>query len=285
MLAEMKRDFITYARTLPKPYEEYNINELADGYCKAKDEDDEWNKNVYISALILRFWYTIEKMYIKNSGLNFERVEFLTWLVDAIEYACKYRAWQNPNKKVNAQQCINQCIETIRLQKYYGYHLDKNKANLMSVSLDTPLSSDADSATVVDTLAAPDKSDFERYGYSSAEILIQDYVNNNKIIEAIILDTIAFNDVQKHTKQVIKEVDENGEEYKYTKHTTEFWPYKLVQLVSKLPSDYAQYFAKKYAVGINALEASLNTLRASNNQKIYKYLDKTLADAKIVLSQ
>ena len=66
MLGEAKKDFIVYARTLDKPYEEYKIDELATAYCNACDAGDEWGKSVYISALVLRFWYQINKMYMAN---------------------------------------------------------------------------------------------------------------------------------------------------------------------------------------------------------------------------
>ena len=111
MLNETKRDLTSWARQLTKPYESYSIDELADAYCEAVDTDNEQLKNVYISALILRFWYTIDKMYKSNTVAPcLEYEDFFWWLYEAIEYACKYRGWKDPTKKLNAQQCINKCI-------------------------------------------------------------------------------------------------------------------------------------------------------------------------------
>jgi hypothetical protein len=128
MLNETKRDLTFLARKLVKPYEQYSIDELADAYCDAVDNSNEALKNIYISALILRFWYTIDKMYKSNNVAPcLEYEDFFWWLYEAIEYACKYRGWRDPSKNLNAQQCINKCINTIKLQKYYNLRLDKNK--------------------------------------------------------------------------------------------------------------------------------------------------------------
>ena len=70
MLRETKRDLTNQARRLMKPYELYSIDELADAYCDAVDTGNEALKDIYISALILRFWYTIDKMYTPHPPLR-----------------------------------------------------------------------------------------------------------------------------------------------------------------------------------------------------------------------
>jgi hypothetical protein len=282
MLQETKRDLIECARKLSQPYESYSIDELANAYCDATDRNDDTLKNVYISALILRFWYSIDKMYKNNTVapcLDYE--DFFWWLYEAIEYACKYRGWRDSSKKLNAQQCINKCIETIKLQKYYNLRLDKNKTVNYCVSIDTPIYSDGDDTekTLGDTLEDEDN----RIDISTDTVisLVQSYINNNKIIEAILIDNIAFNDVQKHHKRVIKTTDAEGETYRYTEHSSEFWPYRLVQIVSKLPDTYKKDFMAKYNISEEKLSTVLAIISKSTNQKIYRYLDKCLADLKV----
>ena len=87
-----------------------------------------------------------------------------------------------------------------------------------------------------------------------------------------------------NTKKVVKTVDDEGKSYKYTQHTSEFWPFKCVQILSNLPDDYADYFCKHYKVVVKELEAALSAIRKANNQKLYKYLDKTLSDTKQMFS-
>jgi hypothetical protein len=276
MLNETKKDLTFHARKLVKPYEYYSIDELADAYCDAVDNGDETLKDIYISALILRFWYTIDKMYKANNvAPSLEHEDFFWWLYEAIEYACKYRGWRDPSKKLNAQQCINKCIDTIKLQKYYDLRLDKRKAVNNSCSIDTPLGDDS-GKTIGDMLEAEEYVD--DHSTDDAIYLVQSYINRNKIIEAILLDNIAFNDVQRYSKKTIKTQNCEGEPIKYVEHSSEFWPYRLIQIVSKLPATYKSYFMDRYNISEEKLSAILDVIDRANNQKLYRYLDKTLAE-------
>ena len=257
------------------------IQLMLDRYCLAKDANDEHRKNLYVSGLMLRFWYVISKLQARSPIPGLEYDDFMDWLYEAIEYACKYRAWQDPTKKVNAQQAINQCIETIRVQKYYDLNLQKNKVNQMTFSLDAEFDDD-DEATLLDTLVDEDAEVIREHqeGTEAAYALVQSCINKKKLIEAIILDTIAFNDVQKVQKKVVKGVDAEGNPTKYTQTSSEFWPFRCVQILSNLPIDYASYFKKHYNVLESELNAAISTIRAANNQKLYRYLRSTLNGAK-----
>ena len=279
MLTETKKDLTNQARKLLKPYEQYSIDELADAYCEAVDNNDDTLKDIYISALILRFWYTIDKMYKANTvAPSLEHEDFFWWLYEAIEYACKYRGWRDPSKKLNAQQCINKCIDTIKLQKYYDLRLDKRKVVNYTCSLDTPLGGDDDGGkTIGDMLESEEVVDNVTVD-DDAVLLVQSYINRDKIIEAILLDNIAFNDVQKHFKKTVKTVNSEGESVRYTEHSSEFWPYRLIQIVSKLPDTYKSYFSNRYNISDEKLTAVLEVIDKANNQKLYRYLDKTIAE-------
>ncbi len=280
MLNETKKDLVMQARRLAKPYEQYSIDELADAYCDAVDSNNDTLKNVYISALILRFWYTIDKMYKANTvAPSLEHEDFFWWLYEAIEYACKYRGWRDTDKKLNAQQCINKCIDTIKLQKYYDLRLDKRKTVNHCCSIDASIGEDLEGGhrTLADILESEDNLD-DCYADDDAIMLIQSYINRNKIIEAILLDNIAFNDVQRHFKKTIKTKNADGEAIRYVEHSSEFWPYRLVQIVSKLPSEYKHYFLDRYSITEDKLSAILDVIGRANNQKLYRYLRQTLAE-------
>lgn len=286
MLNATKKDLISQARQLTMPYESYTIDELANAYCDAIDNKNEILKNIYISALILRFWYKIDKLYKSNTVAPcLDRTDFFWVVYEAIEYACKYRGWKNPEKKLNAQQCINKCINTIMLQKYYDLRLDKNKAVNFCCSLDTPVCGDSEDKvkTLADILESNDT--IENTSNLSTIMLIQNYINRNKIIEAILLDNIAFNDVQRTSKRQIKTTRVDGTPYKYTEHYSEFWPYRLVQLVSKLPNTYKDSFLARYDISEEKLTAVLDVIDRSTNQKLYRYLRQTLSELKMTLAQ
>lgn len=281
MLNDTKRDLTLCASQLMLPYEAYSIDELADAYCDAVDAGNETLKSIYISALVLRFWHKIDKMYRSNTVAPcLEHEDFFWWLYEAIEYACKYRGWRDPAKNLNAQQCINKCIDTIKLQKYYNLRLDKNKTVNHCSSMDSIIGEQKDGSnkTLADMLEAEEAPcEFEDYDIM---MLIQDYINNNKIIEAIIIDNIAFNDVQKYSKKTIKTTNATGENIRYTEHSSEFWPYKLVQIVSKLPVTYKSSFMKRYNISEEKLTAVLEIINKGPNSKLYKYLKNCLNELK-----
>lgn len=281
MLNETKRDLTLCARKLAKPYETYSIDELADAYCDAVDTNNSTLKDIYISALILRFWSKIDKMYKANTVAPcLEYEDFYEWLYEAIEYACKYRGWKDPSKNLNAQQCINKCLETIKLQKYYNLRLDKNKTVNHCCSMDAPIVDGGDDAkTLGETLEAEET--FDDHSSDAVQMLVQSYINRNKVIEAILIDTIAFNDVQKHFKRVVKTQNAEGEPVRYTEHSSEFWPYKLVQIVSKLPATYKKTFMERYNISEEKLSAVLTAIDKANNQKLYRYLKDCLAELRV----
>jgi hypothetical protein len=268
---------------------------MADRYCLASDIGDEAAKDKYISGLMMRFWYTIGKTMMKSATLPLDFDDYVMMVYEALEYAFKYRAWQPktledgtkvPPKIGNASTAIHQCIETIRLQYHYDYNLDKHRANWDNISMDTPIDSE-EKSTLGDTLIDEDYEDTanSNLGTSAAISMVQTYINRNKLVEAIILDTIAFNDVQKTTKQTVKDLDIEGNPRKYTKVYKEFWPYRCVQILSTLPADYATYFNRKYLVNAEEFDAALSAVRKANNQKLYRFLDRTLADARGVFSR
>ena len=280
MLTETKNDLIYEARKLVRPYESYSIDELADAYCDAVDSQNETLKSIYISALILRFWHKIDKMYRANTvAPSLEYEDFFWWLYEAIEYACKYRGWRDAEKNLNAQQCINKCIDTIKLQKYYNLRLDKNKAVNHCTSMDTPMYGDDESVrTLGDTIETEET--YDDLNGTDAMMLIQGYINKNKIIEAILLDNIAFNDVNRYYKKTIKTKNSSGEDYKYVEHSSEFWAYKLVKIINEISSsaEYEAVFARRYTISDSKLTASLEALHKMNNQKIYKSIRRTLSE-------
>ena len=281
MFSELRNSFITVAGT---GYEEEDINSMFDTYCTALDTNDEATKDKYIARIILRFWSKINKIYTSNKNACASIEEAYDILVDAINYNCKYRGWQDPDKNINAQQALNKCISTIILQRHYDNRLDKNKANFNAVSLDAPAnldnSADGDEVqTLMDKLETEQSTDVEAQTDIAVESIVQDYINRNKIVEAIIIDTIAFQDTIRHTSETKKITDsETGETVRETTHYSEFWPYKAVQYLSKLPESYDVYFKKKYMVPDITFEKAIEAVRAANNQKLYKYVNKTLID-------
>jgi len=268
-----------------KPYKE-TIRIMLDGFCKATDECDEHRKNLFIAGLMLRFWDKIGKLEQACPNIGMHGEDFVDWLYEAIILACEYRKWQK-DESVNAQQCINQCVETVRVRHYYEMNLDKHKASYSTISLELPIGEESDGGvqktlgdTIVDEQAEQEVKLAD--GDSLARHVVQAFLNRNRIVEAIILDVIAFGDTVKENKKVKKGIDENGETYKYTTYTQEFWRFKAVQLLANLPEDYFDYFVESYSVKTEAFKAALEVLKKANNNKLYRELDASLRAAKTI---
>lgn len=294
MLTAMFNDFRAWARVLKEEEGiDYTtkgrevIQLMADGYYVSQITGDTHGQNKYIAGLMLRFWYKIKELKEKASSISgLDYADFAQLLFAEIHRACMDQAWNQPGATVNAQQVINQCIASrIVPALYYDSNLQKNKANMNTFSLETELDDDG-KTTLLDTLLDENDVDQRKYNEDaeSAIYLIQNCINKKKLVEAIILDTIAFNDVQKITKKVVKSTDEEGRAVKYTQHISEFWPYKCVQLLSNLPEDYVCYFSKQYDVIENELIAAVDAIKKANNQKLYRYLDRTLEDTKVMFN-
>lgn len=268
-LYDTKKELIMIASVLPKRYEEYDINYLADNYCKALDEKDDENINLFLATLLLRFWYVIDKMFQKCKTLGISREDCFNKLYECINAACYYRAWQNPEKHTNAQACINQVIASRGVPALvYEANLQKNFRATMS--LDEEIDSDS-RASRVDLLE--DQNSRVRYDEPLDEIAT--LVASGNIIEAIVADNIAYKDVFKHEEKTVKEVRDDGTIYKHKQYTTSFWPFKLVQELNLLDENYIEYFITKYCVNSEKFVAAFNQLKKANNQKKYKYVDKT----------
>lgn len=258
------------------------IDLMANRYCAALDSGDDRNMNKYVAGLMLRFWNSVGRLMLKSQNLPLEYDDFISWLYEAINYACKYRAWQNPEKSCNAQQAINQCIETIRHQHYYDFNLDKKKSLINYNSMDEVLGDGEASYTLGEVLPDTDSQEYmERLeADSSAKSMIQYHINHKKPVEAIILDVIANNDCFHMKKETRTVVTAEGVEEKYTEAWQEFWEYRCVQILGNLPEDYEEYFCSTYNIKPLDLALAVNAIRTAKNSKLYRFLRQTLANAR-----
>lgn len=275
------KDFKNQASKI-KNYEKLTITELANGYCEAMDSNS--NKaDQYFSALVLRFWYKISRAYQKNHNvLKVSMEDCYDWLIGAIMQACAKdaRIWQK-DSSVSAQAAINQVFST-RFEKmaYYESNLLKNKGAHSVISLDAPITEGDDENKTIGDLVADESSEIEKEGEASS--FIQSLLDKNKVVEAIILDNIADaeKDVFRYKKRTVKETNSSGEAVKYEKKSSEFWPFKLMQELNDLDTEYVDYFLQRYNVSKEAFSAAMTVISKANNQKKYRMLRATLKNVK-----
>ena len=269
------KDFKTMASRI-KDQESLTITELADRYCEAIDGNKSDLANEYFSALVLRFWWKIQKAYTKNkAALRVSKEDCYDWLISSIMMACdkSARIWQK-NPDINAQQAINQVFST-RFEKmaYYESNLLKNKGAHVTCSLDEPIGNqDDDKGHTIGDFIADETNEIEKEGDVTG--FIHSLLDKDKVVEAIIFDNIADpdKDVFKYKKKTIKTTNADGEKVKYIKHTSEFWEFKLIKELNELDGNYKNYFLAKYKVSTGAVNAALDVIARANNQKKYRML-------------
>lgn len=275
-LYETKKDLTKQARLLPYRYEDADITDLSNNFLAAREVNNERNMGIYISAVILRFWYKIDQMYQKVKTCGYDRNDCFDRLYDCIITAMDYHAWQDPEKHTNAQACINQVLAG-RGVPAMVYEANLQKNTRAAVSTDQLL--DDESGVTVGDMIADDKVVVD----DTAASYIQCLIKKNKIVEAIIADTIAYNDVFKHEKKTVKEEKENGDKYVYSDCSSKFWPFKVVQELNDINDRYVSYFAGKYVINMDKLNAAVEALNKANNQKKYKMIDSSLKALKEVM--
>jgi len=279
-LADMKTMCINFASCLGD-YKKIDTTDLANGYCEALDNEDETYKNYYMSALVLRFWNRITELHEENPTLKLDYGDYYSWVAQAVMLACDKanRDWQK-NIKLNAHQVINQILLTrFKAQAYYDANLAIHKANYNTMSLDTSANEEDTEKNFVDMLEDNDSLTHEED--VNARTMVQNLINQNKVVEAIIVDLICFSDTYTMDKKVSKILDaETGKERKITTYTPTFKRSKLNKLLSSISDSYVEYFADRYVINQVILERVAEAIKTTDTSKLYKSIDATLENLK-----
>ena len=224
---------------------EYDIDILANAYVKAIDEKDDLNKDLYFSALIIRYWHMI--LYFKNKSPNVDMEEIFSWICDGIQKACKYRGWLNDpkliGKRKSAEKCINQAITSVRAQFYVISNAQKRKQEFLDESkvfLDSLEEREADSYLGVDDVFYPVDVD-----------IVRALLKDKQYIDSVVVDLIMNGDCV----------------------TSKLSLCKLKKTLHSLGANYFDYFKRKYDCKDitrveNAISTNLNMSRFNMNQLI-----------------
>ena len=292
-----------------KTYQELTKNELANGYCDwdekaafATDENEkakaESMRSHYWAALLLRYWYKIFAWMAKSASLQLPPEEFFYWLNASLEDAFFYRSWRklrrkelnNPNSEwienpnytemednAVADRSINWACSTRRGAEYQAANKYKRKANTQAISIDKTFDEDGYSILDREGLST------EGSGYNGIKSLINLFLEEDKTIEALIVDNIAFGDslkedknkyiytyIEKNEKDEDVEVSETNYRYAH-----EFNARKLVKQLTSINEKYfTEYFIKEYHV--QDYQPILTKLKSLDNSNLYKEIEKTL---------
>lgn len=279
-------------------HEDYKLypkdeTKVANLYLEARANGNKILEEAYLAILMLRHWKDGENLYNKTRTTAFaiDKEDIMQVLFERIQYACSYAGW-NKNPKLNAQQCIKMAISTEVKNMYYFSNLDKYKANFYTMSMDAPLKEGGDgddkAANLGNIISEDNGFDIKHGLYetsdtylSSGADIVNTFIKTNNIVEAIILDTIANNDVFREQKTITKTIDpETNKTRTHKRVTQEFWPHKLVQALNALPISYFNYFIDKYKVKPEIAQIAIDQIGKSSNTKLYKYINSTLDKAR-----
>lgn len=293
-----------------KGYQELSKNDLANGYCDwdevsafTKDKNEkikaETMKSRYWAALLLRYWFKIYKWMNESKSLNLLPTDFFDWLDASLQDAFFYRSWRklrrkelnNPNSEwienpqykemsdnAVADRSINWACSTRRGAEYQALNKHKRKANTQALSIDKTF--DEDGYSILDREGLSTNGS----GYNGIKSLINLFLEENKVIEALIIDNIAFGDSVKEDKIKYNYTyvdDETKEEVNETtyRYAHQFNPRKLVKQLTDINEKYfTDYFNKEYHV--TDYHPILETLKKLDNSKLYKEIEKTLMSIK-----
>ena len=291
---------------------DYNLltkTELANGYCDAEEAGDEVKRSQYWAALMLRYWYKIYEWIQNSKSCKLQPADFVEWLHNSLYDAFYYRAWRweyeavvqhgkfiewklddNGNKIPNEHywkvdpnapdKSINYFIGARRGKEYQALNKQKRKANALTYSLDAHLEDTGDYA--LEKAGAVEEPEYN----SGIHYAVCKYLNQDRTIEALILDGIACQDSLKEIKKSHYEIDEEvNEETGEIKQVKEkiytydyvFDPRKLVKHLNTINKSFMEnYFSIEYDIPLSMCEKILTKLKGLNNSKLYNYIKKTL---------
>lgn len=303
-ISEQQRVYIDCASGLGD-YQSMSKLELANGYCEAENASDEIKRSQYWAALMLRYWYRIYEWMKNSSSCKLQLEDFVNWLNDALYIAFYYRSWwweyeavvrhgkliewkldENGNKIPNehywkidaaaADRSINYFLNAQRGREYQALNKDLRKSNVLYDSLD-------ESVEVCGDLALEQSgatSDFDHL--NSIKDLVRKFIAQNRSLEAMIIDGIAYHSSFKEIRHELPELVEDPENplpFKREKfsYEHEFCPRLLVKHLSTIDENFMEtYFKPTYDLDEDTCQEIFRKLKDANNNKLYRYIKKTL---------
>ena len=117
-----------------------SIQELMESYCDAFDKNDEHLKNLYMSALMLRFWKTIKEQQKSCQNVGLSEEELTSWLQESLDYAFQYQKWEDEKGMLveEKKKRLNYAIEKVRTAafNFINYRFEEKIDNLFAIKDD-----------------------------------------------------------------------------------------------------------------------------------------------------
>ena len=304
-LNELQISYMKAASGL-KDYQNISKTDLGNGYCDAEESGNDLLKNQYWAAIVLRYWYKLFNWMQKSASCKLQPEDFVMWLEHTLWIVFYYRSWRYEYKAIvkdgkfidweydeegnkipnpyyykvdpNAfDRTVNFFAACQRGREYQYLNKDKHKSHILSSSLDMAVENIGDAA--LEQAGATEEFD----KIDGIKSLILKLIDQNRTIEAFIVDGICYHHAFKEEKEKIdcpyseeelEELSFKPEKYTYS-HT--FNPRLLVKHLSSIDEKFMRsYFQPQYELDEEVSEYMYNKLKQVNNNKLYKYIKKTL---------
>jgi len=171
-----------------------NIERLVYAYLDALNQRDEKAINGIFSALVLSYNFKVNDFLVKGGGLaSINSDDCTDWIEDGIMLAFEYKGWEK-QEDLSPFTCINTSIETMRKRAYQDFNRHPKKY-FKDLSLYKVVGAEVhNKSTFCDLLV--DESVEKKIEIVESTLgmkdLIQKLIDDNKIVQAIFTDCIAF---------------------------------------------------------------------------------------------
>lgn len=311
VLGEDGKNVLKAYNVLSNKERQDNIRELkrfvTRKYCEweelrwSTNDQDEIDKaerymSAFWAAILLAYWGKIYEWKMNSFSLNIPDTDYFYWLNDSLRDAFCYRSWMkrrrvhpkqpdsewmdNPNYIEDpdaADMSINYFCKARRGKEYQAANKHKRKANTQALSIDETF--DEDGYSILDREGLSTKG----HGYDGIKSLINLFLEEDKLIEAVIIDSIAYGDSLKEDKNkyiyTYMDKNEKGEDVEVSetnyRYAHEFNARKVVKQLTELNDKYfTEYFTKEY--NVKDYHPILEKIKSLDNNKLYKVIEKTL---------
>lgn len=286
MLGELYNVYLNKAKTIPgfvegcKEDVPYDITELANNYCKARDTGDEIGKSQYISALMVRYWHMVPYLFEKTQNIRIPLEDIPGMIYEGIEKACTYRGWLDSSMEVSreergAEKCINQCISSVKAAYFKYFNETKRKDARKTYSIEG-LTEDYDDISCSSYLGNDDS-----YVYSlNCKDIVQLFLDKGDVFSAFVVDIISFGDVMIGSKAKRKYTDDEGVVVNITADTLNYSQARLSHNLKNIDKSYISYFVDTYEVETSLVVDMAKKIKKVSRMCLSKYLKDSLSKIK-----
>lgn len=202
MLEDIKKSYLQSANNI-SDWQTMDKNLLANLYLKYEHKEPE--KSYYFSALMLRYWKNVYKLYKTSRSSRLEISDFTSWLAESFFVAFKYRKWTDPNNKLyndpqGPDKVINRCIYSTRMRYYQYYNMDKRKINYITDSIDRQIETFGQTAEVYSLLSTNDTKEDD----DKCLEVINHLISKGLIFNSIVVDLICYGDTFRGIKTITR---------------------------------------------------------------------------------